>query len=115
MGIEYRVDVLKFLKEHGYNSSRIRNEKLIGQRALQEIREGKIVSINVLATICRLTGCQPGDLLIFVPDAVIKDFDFEEMHKGMTQEQIADTIPEGVRKVMAELGTLEEYTRPFEE
>ena len=40
MAIRYKVDVMAALKEKGYSSTRIREEKLIGQAYLQQIRHG---------------------------------------------------------------------------
>ena len=69
MAIRYKVDVMAALKEHGYSSTRIREEKLIGQSYLQQLRHGELVSWKTLDTICMLLECQPGDLIEFVPDS----------------------------------------------
>ena len=69
MPIRYKVNVIEKLKESGYSSYRIRNEKLIGERALQQIRQGELVSWAVIGTICRLLKCQPGDLVEFVENS----------------------------------------------
>lgn len=68
MPIKYKIDVLAKLKEKGYSTTRIRNEKLIGQSYLQQLRSGEIVSNACLAKLCELLNCQPGDLLEYVPD-----------------------------------------------
>lgn len=66
MPIRYKVNIIEKLKEAGYSSYRIRNEKLIGERALQQIRQGELASWAVIGTICRLLNCQPGDLVEYV-------------------------------------------------
>ena len=66
MAIRYKVDVLAELKKKGYSSTRIREEKLIGQSYLQQLRRGELVSWKTLDTICFLLECQPGDLIEFV-------------------------------------------------
>ena len=66
MAIRYKVDVLAELKKKGYSSTRIREEKLIGQSYLQQLRRGELVSWKTLDTICSLLECQPGDLIEFV-------------------------------------------------
>lgn len=63
MPIVYKIDVLEALKAKGYSSYKLRQGKLIGQRQLQQIRDGEIVSHLVLDTLCTLLDCQPGDLL----------------------------------------------------
>ena len=66
MAIRYKVDVLAELKKKGYSSTRIREEKLIGQSYLQQLRRGELVSWKTLDTICSLLECQPGDLIEFM-------------------------------------------------
>ena len=66
MAIRYKVDVLAELKKKGYSSTRIREEKLIGQSYLQQLRREELVSWKTLDTICSLLECQPGDLIEFV-------------------------------------------------
>ena len=65
MAIRYKVDILAELKKKGYSSTRIREEKLIGQSYLQQLRRGELVSWKTLDTICALLDCQPGDLIEF--------------------------------------------------
>ena len=68
MAIKYKMDVLAALKENGYSSFRIRQEKLIGQRTLQQIRDGIPVSWAVMEKLCQLLHCQVGDLVEYVED-----------------------------------------------
>lgn len=68
MAIRYKIDIMERLKEQGYSSTRIREEKLIGQSYLQQIRHGELVSWKTLDTICNLLNCQPGDLLEYISE-----------------------------------------------
>ena len=68
MAIRYKMDVLAALKAAGYSSTRIRNEKLIGQATLQQLRHGEIVSWATINTICRLLQCQPGDIVEYIEE-----------------------------------------------
>ena len=68
MAIRYKVDIMAALKEKGYSSTKIREDKLIGQSYLQQIRHGELVSWKTLDTICALLECQPGDLVEYVED-----------------------------------------------
>ena len=68
MAIRYKVDVMAELKKKGYTSTKIREEKLIGQSYLQQLRHGELVSWKTLDTICSLLECQPGDLIEFQKD-----------------------------------------------
>lgn len=67
MPIRYKLDVLAALKELGYTQNRIRNEKIMGQATLTQLRHGKLVSWANIETICRLLNCQPGDILELAP------------------------------------------------
>lgn len=69
MPVQYKVDVLAALREVGYTQNKIRNEKLIGQSYLTQLRHGELVSWKTIETICELLKCQPGDILEYVPDA----------------------------------------------
>ena len=68
MAIKYKIDILVELKKIGYSSTRIREEKLIGQSYLQQLRHGELVSWKTLDIICSLLECQPADLIEYVKD-----------------------------------------------
>ena len=68
MPMRYKVEVLAKLKEAGYNTNRIRKEKIIGESMLKKIRSGQMVSWATLETICELLQCQPGDLIEYVSE-----------------------------------------------
>ena len=69
MAIRYKIDVMAALKEKGYSSTRIRDEKLIGQSYLQQLRHGELVSWKTIDTICKLLECNVGDIVEFAEDA----------------------------------------------
>ena len=69
MAIRYKVDVMAELKKKGFTSTKIREEKLIGQSYLQQLRHGELVSWKTLDTICALLECQPGDLVEYVSES----------------------------------------------
>ena len=68
MPIKYKINVLEALKEKGYNTGKIRKDKIMGEAMLQKIREGEMVSWATLETLCCLLECQPGDLVEYVAD-----------------------------------------------
>ena len=68
MGMVYKINVLQALKDKGYSTYRIKNEKLLSQSTLQKLREGKPVSWENIEAFCRLLEIQPGDLLEYKPD-----------------------------------------------
>ena len=63
MPIVYRFDVMQALKNAGYNTTRVRKEKLLAESTLQKLRGGEMVAISNIETICGLLDCQPGDIL----------------------------------------------------
>ena len=63
----YKIDVLQQLKQMGYTTTKIRNEKIIGEASLQSLRQGKPVGIKTLDVLCTLLSCQPGDIIEHVP------------------------------------------------
>lgn len=65
MPIEYKKDILAALKESGYSTYRLRNEKLFGESVIQQLRKGELVSWANIERICSLLNCQPGDILRF--------------------------------------------------
>lgn len=68
MAIKYKIDILSELKKKGYPSTRIRDEKLLGQSYLQQLRHGELVSWKALDTICGLLECDIGDILEYQKD-----------------------------------------------
>jgi len=62
----YKIDVLETLKEMGYNSTRLYNERQISQTAIQKMRRGEVVGINVLEKLCELLDMQPGNIIKYV-------------------------------------------------
>ncbi len=64
----YKIDVLSSLKDKGYNTSRLRKEKLLAEATIQSIRERKPISWANIFKICELLECQPGDFLEYVPE-----------------------------------------------
>ena len=62
----YKFDVLDTLKENGYNTGRLRKEKLLGENAIQSLRRGEMVGIIALEKICSLLDMQPGNIIKYV-------------------------------------------------
>mgnify|MGYP003510776026 CR=1 FL=1 len=68
MGMKYKIDIIAALKDAGYNTNRIRKEKIMGEAMLQKIRSGQMVSWATMETLCDLLNCQPADLMEYVKD-----------------------------------------------
>lgn len=63
MPLKYKVNVLEELKKAGYNSNRLRIEKLLSECVIQSFRKGKPVSWAAIETVCGLLNKQPGSIL----------------------------------------------------
>ena len=67
MPIRYKGDILVKLKEKGYSTSRLRKERIFGERTMQEFRTNGVIPYKSIDKLCRLLECQPGDILEYVP------------------------------------------------
>ena len=63
MPLQYKIDVVAALKDKGYTSYKIRQEKLLSESTIQKLREGEGVAWDNLDTLCRLLECDISDLL----------------------------------------------------
>lgn len=68
MAIIYKTEIVPALKEAGYNTGRIRRERIFGERTMQKFREHGPLNFNDLDKLCTLLNCQPGDLIEHVPN-----------------------------------------------
>lgn len=68
MPIVYKIDILSALKEAGYNTNRLRKEKLLSEGVIQSLRENKYIALNNISKVCELLDCQPGDLIEYVKE-----------------------------------------------
>lgn len=66
--IDYRIDVLKALKDAGYSSTRLRREKLMGEGTMTRIRNGLDMNFATLNVVCEILDKQPGEILRWIPD-----------------------------------------------
>lgn len=66
--IRYKINLLAALKNAGYNTNKIRKEKIFNESQLQQMRNHKLLTQDALNKVCALLDCQPGDLLEYVPD-----------------------------------------------
>lgn len=65
----YKIDVLRALKDAGYNTARIKREKLFAATTVVNLTHGEMIgSLDTLGRICALLNCQPGDLIGYKPD-----------------------------------------------
>ena len=63
--LKYKIDVLETLNKNGYNTSRLRKEKILPEKTIQSIRLDKMVGIKTLERLCEVLNCQPGDIVFY--------------------------------------------------
>lgn len=59
----YKIDVMQAITDRGITSYQIRNQKLLGENALQSIRDNRMIGIKALDQLCSLLDMQPGDII----------------------------------------------------
>lgn len=64
----YRIDILAELKKKGYSTYRLKQEKLLSQATLTDLRAGRMVGNIALDRICSMLGKQPGSIIGWQPD-----------------------------------------------
>ncbi len=67
--LRYKLNLQLELKEAGYSTYRLRQEKIIPESTLQKLRAGNTsITLESLNTICNILQCQPGDILEWIPE-----------------------------------------------
>lgn len=68
--IYFKCNILFALKNKGYTSYKLLNKKILPAGTITKIRnnEAEKLSLATIDKICALLGCQPGDILEYVPD-----------------------------------------------
>lgn len=64
--------LLAMMEEKGLTTYKIRKEKIISEGTLQNIRNGKSITLDSVAALCDALNCQPGEILDYIPDTDLK-------------------------------------------
>ena len=56
------------LEEKNISSYYIRNHKITGEGTLTKLRNNEPVNTLTIEKFCSVLGCQPGDLMEYIPD-----------------------------------------------
>lgn len=67
-------DILKKLKDAGYNTTRIRSEKILSEYTMSSIRNNEPISMSTLDTICKLTGLPVQELIEYKENKNMKTY-----------------------------------------
>lgn len=67
--IQYKIDVMKALKEKGFTSTQMRTNKILSESTMSKLRnKDTSITMKNLDVICKLLNCQPNDIIEYVPD-----------------------------------------------
>lgn len=66
--LRYKFDVLSRLKQDGYSTYKLSQQKIIAPKVIQKLRQGEIVGTKSLNILCGLLNCQISDIIEFIPD-----------------------------------------------
>ncbi len=61
--ITYKMDVLSRLKDAGYSTYRLRQEKIFSEKTIQAFRKCELVSFASYDKLCQMLHCDIGDIL----------------------------------------------------
>ncbi len=68
MPLQYKMDIIKALKDKGISTYTMRKEKILSESTIQKLRTGKGIAWENIELLCKLLECQPGDLMEYIPD-----------------------------------------------
>lgn len=66
--ISYKIDIMERLKDKGYSSYKLRQQKIFGEATMTKFRNKEHINFDNLNILCRLLECQPGDIIEYTPD-----------------------------------------------
>ena len=61
--IRYKIDIMKELTDKGYNYTRIKKEKLLSAQTLENIKQGKSITLDTLNKVCLMTKLRVEDII----------------------------------------------------
>jgi putative transcriptional regulator len=61
--------LFKLLSERGYSSTYWLRQNGIHPRTVNKLKHGEDVNTDTISALCRLLGCQPGDIMEYAPDS----------------------------------------------
>ncbi len=65
--IIFKIDILKALKENGYNTTYLRKNKILSESTIQKIRnKDTSLTLKNLDVICSMLEMQPGDVVEYI-------------------------------------------------
>lgn len=66
--IKYKIDIMESLKNKGYTSYKLRQDKIFGEATMTKFRRKEYINFDNLNLLCELLECQPGDIIEYTKD-----------------------------------------------
>jgi len=96
--------LFKLLKANGYNTTRIRNENLLGQRTLTATKNGTGgMDHRTIEKLCRIFNCQPNDFMEYIPDGSESIPQIEAQSSNTAHEKRIADLEREVRRLVREV------------
>ena len=77
--------LLALMESKGLTTYQIRKNKIISESTLQNIRQGKRITTDTIASLCDALDCQSGDILEYVPDNELGISQIAQRHKTLKE------------------------------
>ena len=68
MAIRYKPGIMEALKNIGYSSTKLRKERIFGEKTMQDFRTQATIPYKSIDKLCAMLDCQPGDVIEYVCD-----------------------------------------------
>ena len=65
--IRYKFDIMQALRDRGYDSKKIKTERILSQATITAIKRGGNITTDTLNRLCIILRLQPSDILEVVP------------------------------------------------
>ena len=65
--IRYKFDIMQALRDRGYDSKKIKTERILSQATITAIKRGGNITTDTLNRLCIILRVQPSDILEVVP------------------------------------------------
>lgn len=65
--IKYKIDVMKELKKRGYDSKRIKDNGILSQGTITNIKKGGHINTETLNKLCLILRLSPSDIIEVFP------------------------------------------------
>lgn len=66
--IRYRAGIIERLKAAGYNTNKIRKDKIFGERTMTDFRQQAEIPYKTLNKLCRLLKCDIDEIIEYIRD-----------------------------------------------